>query len=112
MAGNPSVEFYDDSGNTSLAFGHGTDRLSFSLFYTNTAVGALVGYYLSRHSTSQLRLIVSAVIGIVSFAAYYHMFDTLIGVSMINILLLVLAQFLAMAGVFSSLRILIKMGLH
>jgi hypothetical protein len=83
-----------------------------SLFYLNTALGALVGYYLSRDSTSKMRLAVSALIGVVAAAAYYHWSDSLIGVSFFHILQLVLSQFFAMGGIFSAIRILMKLGFH
>jgi len=83
-----------------------------SLFYLNTAVGALVGYYLSRNSTSKIGLVISALVGVVAAAAYYHWSDSLVGVSLVHILQLVLSQFVAMGGIFSAIRILIKMGFH
>jgi len=83
-----------------------------SLFYLNTGLGALVGYYVSRHSTSKLRLTFSAVLGVLAAAVYYHLSDTLVGVSLLHVFELVLTQLLCMAGTFSAVRILMNVGLH
>jgi len=82
------------------------------LFYLNSTLGALVGYYLSKDSTSKARLLFSALVGIIAATAYYQWFDFLVGVSLPHILQLILSQFFAMAGIFSAIRILIRMGFH
>src|ERR1700751_2382142 len=81
-------------------------------FYAPIAVGALVGYYLTKGSHSKVILAISALIFVLATTTHRYCAWVFNEITFLKLLSLVLLGFLGIGGLFAALRILLNLGLE